>query len=140
MQDLTIQKTADIILTLSPTLLSVRRLLCILLLALLPLHGFAAPGGELVAGLWADIAHEVEHLKGVSHHHDDDGSIHFDDSGESSQHIAEHSASCHQVAALSSFTGLQTNFVFSIVALPESGSYLPDPILKLPQRPPQTLG
>lgn len=107
---------------------------------LLPLHGFAMHGGVMSANTWTNIAHELEHTAGVSHHHGEDGAIHYDDSADSSKHFAEHSASCQQTAALPAIAVPQTTFALLEVSLPETAGYIPDPILNRPQRPPQALG
>ena len=116
-----------------------RRLLCIFLLMLLPLHGFAMQGGGLSAGKMFDIAHEVEHLEVTSHHHDDDGSVHYDDSGESAAHFADHS-SCQQSASLPS--GAMPSLLMEPCTIKrfELVYSIPDPFLENPQRPPVSLG
>lgn len=116
------------------------RLFCILLLTLLPLHSFAVQGGWLSAQGGFDIAHEMAHQQGESHHHEDDGSIHYDDSGESDRHLAECSASCQQTAALSSFALPHARLALFSVLHAELWQYIPDPIPERPQRPPQSLG
>lgn len=117
-----------------------RRLLCLFLLMLLPLHSFAVQSGWLSAEKAFDIAHEVEHLQAVSHHHDDDGSVHYDDSGESTAHSADHSASHspHAGSLPSVAMPLLTIQPFTI-RLHEPAYYIPDPFLKDPQRPPSRL-
>lgn len=107
---------------------------------LLPLHGFAMQGGWLSAGGWADVAHELEHQEGISHHHDDDGSIHYDDSGESAKHFAEHSASGQQAATLPALSPPHVTLILLTIVPIEFGQYIPDPIPERPQRPPQTFG
>jgi hypothetical protein len=105
---------------------------------LIPLHSFATQGGLLSTGGF-DIAHELEHLDGTSHHHNDDGSIHYDESGESDQHLAEHSASS-PAATLPSLSSLQITPDLLTVIRSEFGQYIPDPVPERPQRPPQVLG
>lgn len=117
-----------------------RRLVCIFLLILLPLQGLAAQGVWLTPGERFDIAHELEHLDGTSHHHGDDGTIHYDDSGESDKHFAEHSASSAQTAALPSLTAPYTVPLLVTLVYGEFGQYIPDPEPERPQRPPETLG
>lgn len=116
-----------------------RRLVCIFLLLLLPLHSFAVQGGWLSAGHAYDLSHELEHLEGTSHHHDDDGSVHYDDSGESAKHFSEHSASQPTPALPSAPTPQLTLTLFS-VAQSDLLRYIPEPDLERPQRPPSTLG
>jgi hypothetical protein len=112
-----------------------RRLIAIFLLMLLPLHSFAMQGGALNLENAYNIDHELEHLERVSHHHDDDGSVHYDQSDESVQHISEHSA-CQHACALPS-TGVQPFMVMLMATVPvESASDIPDLFLERPQRPP----
>ena len=81
-----------------------RRLICILLLLCLPLQSFAAQGGALLSGSLAGqaIAHELDHAAEIEHNHEDDGSVHYDDSDESVQHSHESSASLQQLLPRSS--------------------------------------
>ena len=118
----------------------VRRLLCIFLLMLVPLHGFAMQGG-LSAGQLSDIAHDIEHLQAASHHHhDEDGSVHYDDSGESALHFADHAAS-HQSASPPPSGTLPVVLIEPFtIRLHADVYYIPDPFLEDPQRPPASLG
>lgn len=122
------------------TNIPVRRFLCLFLMLLLPLHGFAMQGGWYSAGEVFDIAHEVDHLAGASHHHDDDhGAVHYDDSGASDTHFAEHSAS-HACAALPSTVlppFAMTAFRF---AVSDPGHFIPEPFPESLRRPPRSLG
>lgn len=114
-----------------------RRLICLLLLVCLPLQSFALQSGALLYARAGDysISHQVDHAEGVEHHHDDNGSVHYDDSAESVQHIQDHSWSS-QPAFLS----------VPYQALPpqQSGSpvddavarFIPDPFVDSPLRPP----
>jgi hypothetical protein len=113
----------------------VRRLLCIFLLMLLPLHSFAMQSGRLSAGGLFNIAHEIEHLEATSHHHDDDGSVHYDDSGESATHSADHAAS-QQSASLPSGTMPSLLIEPYTIKLFEPAYSISDPFLEDPQRPP----
>jgi hypothetical protein len=117
----------------------VRRLVCIFLLLLLPLHGFAMQGGWFSAENGFDLAHEIEHVEGKSHHHADDGSVHYDDSSESTKHFSEHSAS-QQSPALPSLAVPQLIIAPLMFAIGEPAHNIPDPDLERPQRPPSTLG
>lgn len=118
----------------------VRRFLCIFLLMLLPLQGVASQSGWLAPGGAFDIAHEIEHLNGTSHHHGDDGTIHYDESGESAKHFADHCAGAQQTAAIPSLEPLHV--ALSLLGLVHHNwrRYIPDPVLEQPQRPPQALG
>lgn len=118
--------------------LPVRRLLCLLLLLVLPLQTLAA-GGLLPTGNAHGLAHEIDHLKGTHHHHEEDGSIHYDESGESATHLAEHSPS-QPSATLPSFHAPQTVVPLYVVAAAPPPHSLPDPVPERPQRPPQVLG
>jgi hypothetical protein len=119
--------------------ITVRRIVYIFLLMLLPLHSFAVQGGWLSAGQAYDLAHEAEHLEGMSHHHGDDGSVHYDDSGESAKHFSEHSAS--QPAFGLPARSLPPLTFESVTATPTRlAQYIPDPIPERPQRPPSALG
>jgi hypothetical protein len=106
---------------------------------LLPLHSFAMQGGWLSAENAFDIAHEIEHLEATSHHHDDDGSVHYGDSGESEAHFADHSAS-QQSASLPS-GAMPSLLIEPYTIKPFELAYsIPDPFLEDPQRPPASLG
>lgn len=117
----------------------VRRLLCIFLMLLVPLHAFALQGGWHSDGASFDIAHEIDHLVGASHHHDDHhGSVHYDESGASDKHFAEHSAS-HQCA------GLPPAFEPPFPAAPlrfaalDTAHFIPNPVPERLRRPPRSL-
>lgn len=96
-------------------------------------------GGWSSAENGFDVAHEIEHLEGKSHHHDDDGTVHYDESGKSIQHHAEHSASCQGVALLPSFSPYIALKTYPVIN-GELRQHLPDHVSKQPQRPPQALG
>jgi hypothetical protein len=117
----------------------VRRIVCIFLLMLLPLHGFAMQSGWFADDHAFDIAHALEHGDGVSHHHEDDGSVHYDDSDESAQHVVEQAA-CQPPVVIPSLvfpTVLQKAVAEVAMDAPQ---YIPDPIPERPQRPPSRLG
>ncbi len=117
-----------------------RRLICMFLLLLLPLHSFAVQGGWLSSGHMFDLAHELEHADGTSHHHNDDGSVHYDESGESTKHFSEHSAG-QQTASLPPFPILALPAIVPMsAAITGPPQYIPDPIPERPQRPPTSLG
>lgn len=90
-------------------------------------------------GGWFDVAHELEHLNGKSHHHAEDGSIHYDESGESDKHFAEHSAS-QQVPTPPSVVTPAIALALLSVVQSDLREYIPDPIPERPQRPPSTSG
>ncbi len=118
----------------------VRRAICIFLLLLFPLHSFAVQGGWLTPGHMFDVAHEIEHVEGTSHHHNDDGAVHYDESGESGKHSSEHSAG-QQAASLPPFPVLSLPVIVPMsAAITWPPQYLPDPIPERPQRPPTSPG
>jgi hypothetical protein len=106
---------------------------------LLPLHGFAMQSGWFADDHAFDINHALEHSDGVNHHHEDDGSIHYDDSDESVQHAFEHAASQPPVVLPSVYfpAALQVADADMAVYAPRN---IPDPIPERPQRPPSRLG
>ena len=84
-----------------------RRIVYILLLLLcLPLHGFAMQGGLPLAAGAPTLLHEIEHDQGVQHHHDEDGSVHYDDSDKSLDHAQEHSCSAQPAGFALSLIGV----------------------------------
>lgn len=119
----------------------VRRFVCLFLLVLLPLHGFAMQGGWISSGKAAfSIAHEMDHLTGTSHHHDDEhGGIHYDDSQASAEHLSDHS-SAHGCAAIPPSAVLLLAARAARTTETQPQHYLPDPYPQRLQRPPSTLG
>lgn len=116
-----------------------RRLFCIFLLMCLPLHGFAMQWGPLLAE-GNTIAHELAHDEHVQHHHEDDGSIHYDDSDESADHLLDHPASAQPVHILALLIPAAPEQLVSTVQR-FAPSYVPYPYLDSPHRPPAlTLG
>jgi hypothetical protein len=116
----------------------VRRLLTIFLLLLLPLHSFAMQGGWLSSENQFNLAHEIEHIEGVSHHHpEDDDSVHYDESSDSVKHFSEHSAS-QQTVTLPSMAVTPIAIDAVSVAVSQFWQYVPDPIPERPQRPPSS--
>lgn len=112
-----------------------RRLLCILLMLCLPLQGFAMQWGAAIQTSEMSLLHEVLHEEQVSHHHESDGSIHYDHSDESSQHIQDHSSSPQPaglIVALNSAPPLQLVSVLHS----EFTQFVPDPLLDSPHKPP----
>jgi hypothetical protein len=117
-----------------------RRLFCILLMFCLPLQGFAMQWSSAIQVEDVSFAHEILHEEHVSHHHEDDGSIHFDASEESVQHVQDHFCSPQPGGF----------FVPELVTAPArlvetlsvaEVTFIPDPMLEQPLRPPaSTLG
>lgn len=112
-----------------------RRFIAVILFLLLPLQSFAMQGNWLSAGKDNNFAHVLEHFKGISHHHHEDGSAHYDESEESTQHFSE-SFAFQQTATLPTI-GMQPITIFLITIAPvEQWTFVPDPIPERPQRPP----
>lgn len=110
----------------------------------LPLQGFAMQWGLASPGEAApfaqEVMHDVMHDAHISHHHEDDGTLHIDDSEESSQHVQDHSAP-PQPANLRAMAQpvAPPQLVFAVLA--EVARFIPDPMLECPHRPPApTLG
>lgn len=117
-----------------------RRLICILLLMCLPLQSFAVQGGSLLFESDSSLAHELAHDERVQHHHEDDGSVHYDDSNESAQHIQDHSSSPQPAyLPIPKLPAAPEQLVS--VAKTEFARFIPEPFLDGPLRPPApTLG
>jgi hypothetical protein len=109
----------------------VRRLVYIFLFLILPLHAFALQSGWSPTGKALDIAHEIDHHQGNSHHHDEDGSIHYDDSVESTNHLAEPDC-CQQSASM-------PPPVLPLLSFPSPSNTPPRPTTAQPQRFPECL-
>lgn len=86
-----------------------------------------------------DIEHEVAHHDRVSHHHDNDGSMHYDASTESSQHASDH-ACCHVTAALPPTFFPILDIAPSRFLDTHVDADLPEGFHERPQRPPSVLG
>ena len=115
-----------------------RRFVFIFLLLLLPLHSFAVQGNWLTPGKTLDVAHEIVHQQGTSHHHLDDGSAHYDESSESIEHALDYS-SPHQGASLPSGAMPPLTLAALSVLPVEFAHTIPDPVPKRPTRPPLPL-
>ncbi|WEF32961.1 hypothetical protein [Pseudoduganella chitinolytica] len=111
-----------------------RHLLCLLLMLCLPLQSFALQWEHVLAGD-ITLAHEVEHDEHVQHHHDADGTVHYDNSEDSAHHVQDHSCT-PQPAAMP--------LPLPALVVPEPVGFLrpagtaapPDPLLDCPHRPP----
>ena len=113
-----------------------RRLVHLLLLFCLPLYGFAMQGGLPHAQGPAPLVHVLEHEQGVQHHHhEEDGSVHYDASDESLDHVQE----CSSHSQPFGFSLPQLT-VPPEEAASEPDAYLartvPEPFLDGPHRPP----
>jgi hypothetical protein len=113
----------------------VRRFICILLLMCLPLQSFALQGGSFLFGSDASMAHEMDHDDHVQHHHEDDGSVHYDDSDESAQHL-QYDSTSPQPAGLSVPKLPAAPEQLVSVMKPEFSRFIPEPYLDGPLRPP----
>lgn len=111
-----------------------RRLLCLFLLICLPLHSFAMQLGGVHALIGSGLVHEVVHDQGIEHHHDQDGSIHYDQSDESEQHVQEHCGAAQFI--------LPVSFSATLPGTPQGErplvrpTFIPHPHLEDPDRPP----
>ncbi len=105
------------------------------MLICLPLQSFASQ----IAGVWApnaaSLAHVADHPEDLHHHHENDGTIHYDESDESLQHAHEHSTPSPLLLPSAGLVSLLQD-VASVADYPEPASYIPDPCLDDPQRPP----
>ncbi|MGF6274870.1 hypothetical protein ABIB38_003262 [Massilia sp. UYP11] len=113
-----------------------RRIVHILLLLCLPLYGFAMQGGlPPVAGA-VSLAHALEHDQGIPHHHhEDDGSVHYDAPDATLDHAHEHSSPLQPVGV-----GFPRLVLPVEPPVSEPGPYIahavPEPFLDGPHRPP----
>lgn len=115
-----------------------RRIVYLFLLLCLPLYGFAMQGSLPAAGaasLVHELEHVVEHNAGAHHHHEDGGSVHYDESDESLDHALEHSSPLQPAGF-----GLPRLTVPPEQAVSELGPYVAqavqEPFLDGPHRPP----
>lgn len=81
------------------------------------------------------FAHEILHDEHVSHHHEDDGSIHFDTSDESAQHVQDHSCSPQPGGLYVPEAPRAPNQLVEVIEI-KPVTEIPDPMLELPHRPP----
>jgi hypothetical protein len=101
----------------------------------MPLQSFAMQLGGGHALVENGLLHELEHDHGIEHHHDEDGSVHYDDSDESKEHVQHHCASpCHFL--LTGMTSPVVNPGGQGEAPRSAQSFVPDPDLEDPERPP----
>jgi hypothetical protein len=114
-----------------------RRFLCILLMLLLPLQGFAMQRNQAIQTGDLSFVHEVLHDEHISHHHEDDGSVHFDSSDESVQHVQDHSCSPPPGGLFVPELAPAPNELVETVSI-HLVTFIPDPMLEMPHRPPAT--
>lgn len=115
-----------------------RRLICLLMLVLLPLHSFGMQSGGMGAQAM-NFAHAMEHALDVSHHHGDDGTVHYDQSEKSKQHALETSTFSFSFANLPPDPEWLATAPRLIEPLPIA-FFVPDGIATVPIRPPSALG
>ena len=114
-----------------------RRLVCLFLITLLPLQALASQGSLAFMGHAEDMLHELLHDDQPSHHHHEDGTVHFDESPESMEHASDHCVCVHQFSLLPSneWPGV------SLTVLTRLGEHaferLPDPLADNPHKPPK---
>lgn len=113
------------------------RLICIILMVCLPLQAFALQRDMGMGGKMYSLAHEMEHAEGISHHHEEDGTVHYDDSVESKLHLAE-SSSVHWPPGLPTIVVLALPLILSCKALEDPPAFFPDRVPEQPQRPPSS--
>lgn len=125
-----------------------RRFILVLMLLILPWKAFAST----IEVVWNEtshlaqtIEHEVEHEKGIAHHHHDDHSIHYDNSEKSKKHLNNHLFQ-HHMAAYEidlSVNSLPNFFVFPSVQASVGASaplFPSSTFLEGLRRPPRILG
>ena len=112
-----------------------RRLICLCLLLCVPLYGFAMQWGPLLVGTGTTLAHEVAHDQRLQHHLDADGSVHFDNSDASAQHLADHPTSPHPAYPVVPGIAVPPDQLLGM-AVPHVPAWLPDPFQDCLQRPP----
>lgn len=115
-----------------------RRLILLLLIALLPLQSLHAAVG-LLQHAQGDTHHWVDHEKAVAHHHHDDGSVHHDDSDDSKRHVIQVDA-CHSAAVPAKAIRSMAHPVWAQAPPPFHPPFISDPFLEGRKRPPHTLG
>lgn len=112
-----------------------RQLFCLLLLICLPLQSFAMQLGGVQRFDAAGLSHEFEHVQDLHHHHEADGTVHYDDSEASIEHTDDRSP-CSQHSLLKPSTVLFDHIAVSRAARADLVQYIPLPYLEEPQRPP----
>jgi hypothetical protein len=114
-----------------------RKLLCFLLFLTLQLQALASQETITTKAFVNDAAHEIDHLHGTSHHHDDNGTVHYDDSAESSAHLIDLEC-CQQTADLPSGLAAPEVFFHQQNVSHFNDSAIPDGYLECPHRPPSS--
>jgi hypothetical protein len=102
---------------------------------LLPLQSFAMQWGRMLSGETTSLSHEAAHDAQVQHHHDDDGSVHYDDSDESAQHLHDHAVSAHSAVLAGPQLAAAPLPLIGTVR-PDFSAFIPDPALDSLLRPP----
>lgn len=112
-----------------------RQLLCILILLCLPLQSLALQVGWSQPGQPADLIHEIEHHEGIQHHHEDDGSVHYDNSAESQEHVQDHCTSAQPADLMATLVSVAPQPLVSVLK-PEQNCLIASPYIEGPTRPP----
>jgi hypothetical protein len=113
------------------------RFLALLVVASVVFQSMAA-AGQLIAHAADGVEHLLMHAEKAPHHHDDDGSLHEDDSDQSARHLQSDNAL--NLVALPSLaaTGLQQAPPLAVTS--SSVLEVPPPVLDGPNRPPRIAG
>lgn len=115
-----------------------RKTAILLLLAIsMSIQSVGWAGQGLIGHLADGLAHAVLHLERGAHHHQDDGSIHEEQSEQSLRHLQADSA-LGAAALLGSGIRLASNAAHDAV-LARPASEAPPPVLDGPTRPPRSL-
>lgn len=115
---------------------SVRRLVLILLMIMLPWHASASLVGTGSHDLNGAVLHAVEHDLRIAHHHHDDGTMHYGESDASQEHLADNMCSAAvMLLQTSAFTCLS---LASIAPPAFSLPFLSSPDSEGLRRPPRT--
>lgn len=116
-----------------------RRIVTILLIAMMPFQTIWAASGMGHGIGEFDMRHLADHAAGVDHHHGVDGSVHYDESDQSSQHMKHH-AGCLSWVAILSDTPLQLPPQAAQAAIIVETPPLVQAFLDTLFRPPRNLG
>jgi hypothetical protein len=81
------------------------------------------------------LLHELHHEQGIDHHHEDDGSIHYDASEESKEHVQQQCTSPCQFLLPGTAT-VAAHQLPPDALPPARATFIPDPDLEDPERPP----
>jgi hypothetical protein len=114
-----------------------RRIITILLLLCLPMYGFAMQGSLPQAYGAGSLAHAVAHDENIlHHHHEDDGSVHYDASEKSLAHAQDHHSCAQAIDLLIPLAIVPPEQLLSGVIVPAAEA-LTEPFLDGPRKPPR---